>query len=54
MSLHINKNRDNINEEFIEHDLPESLIPDWFAPPSSKVLSVLSEPSSNLIWHCFE
>ena len=50
MSLHINKNRDNINEEFNEHDASEDLVPDWFAPTSS---SVSSTPSSNLIWHCF-
>ncbi len=51
MSLHINKDRDNIDEEFIEHDDSEELVPEWFAPTSS---SVSSTPYSNLIWYNFK
>ena len=48
MALHINRNRDNSSE--LEHDDPDRLVPEWFAPTSS---SVSSTPSSNLIWYSF-
>jgi len=61
MSLHINKDRDNINEEFIEHDAPEDLVPEWFDHINNGNYVVQqqarswgkTETASNLVWQSF-
>lgn len=59
MSLHINKNRDNINE--FEHDDPDKLVPEWFDVINNGTYVInqqarswgKTETASNLVWQSF-